>query len=76
VLKAARCDKCHDSSVNADNAQALAVYDLASEGWPATMKDAQLPKLLSRLKSAAAADQQAVREFIRNELASRAARRH
>ena len=73
VLKASRCGACHDSSMNTDHAKALAVYDLANAEWPATMSDAQLPKLLSRLKSAPAADQQLIRDFIRAELRSRSA---
>ena len=75
VLKASRCDKCHDSSVDADHPKALAVYDLSRGEWPATMTDAQLPRLLSRLKSAAAKDKRVVEDFIRTELDGRAAQR-
>jgi hypothetical protein len=72
VLKAARCGQCHDSSVSVDNARALAVYDLVEPEWAAHMKDAQLPRLLSRLKSASAADQKIVSDFIAAELRRRA----
>jgi hypothetical protein len=75
VLKSARCDACHDSGVSAENRAALAVYDLVEPGWPARMSDGQLPKLLTRLKSAPAADQKAVREFIALELKKREAER-
>jgi hypothetical protein len=73
ALKTARCDKCHDSSVAAENPGALAVYDLVEEAWPARMKDAQLPKLLKRLKSAPAADREIVRKLVALELKLRAA---
>jgi len=75
VLKSAHCDACHDSGVSADNRAALAVYDLVEPRWPARMSDAQLPKLLTRLKSAPAADQKTVREFIALELKEREAER-
>jgi hypothetical protein len=75
VLKASSCDKCHDSSVSKDHAKALSIYDLDRAEWPDTMTGAQLPRLLSRLKGAAAADVQVVRAFIRSELESRAQRR-
>lgn len=73
VLRTARCDKCHDSVISAENQRALAVYDLAEENWPARMSDARLPKLLTRLKSAPAADQDVVRDFVARELKRRAA---
>ena len=73
VLQSARCDKCHDTTVSTENRKALAVYDLAQADWPATMSDAQLPKLLNRLRSAPASDQALVRRFISQELKSRAA---
>jgi hypothetical protein len=75
VLKSARCDACHDSGVSADNRAALSVYDLVEPRWPARMSDAQLPKLLTRLRSAPAADQKTVREFIALELKQREAER-
>ena|SRR2546425_2314464 len=75
VLKSARCDKCHDSSVAPDNARALAVYDLVETEWPARMKDAQLPKLLTRLRGAPVSDQKIVRDFIDAELTRRSASR-
>ena len=74
VLEAQRCGGCHDSAISTGNARALAVYDLVEPDWPARMSDAQLPKLLSRLKSAPAADQKTVREFVAAELKSRARR--
>ena len=73
VLKSARCDQCHDSSVSADNSRALAVYDLVEADWPSRMTEAQLPKLLTRLKGALAADQKIVRDFVAAELKGRAA---
>ena len=73
VLKSARCDQCHDSSVSADNSRALAVYDLVEADWPSRMTEKQLPKLLTRLKSAPPADQKIVREFIAAELKGRVA---
>ena len=75
VLKAQRCGSCHDSAVSTENPRALAVYDLLEPDWPARMSDAQLPKLLSRLKSAPAADQKTVRELVAAELKARAADR-
>jgi hypothetical protein len=73
VLKSARCDRCHDSSVSSENARALAVYDLVEADWPSRMTEKQLPKLLTRLKGAPPADQKTVREFIAAELRSRVA---
>ena len=73
VLQSRGCDKCHDSAVSAENARALAVYDLVEEDWPARMPDSRLPRLLTRLKSAPAADQRVVRHFIAAELKRRAA---
>ena len=75
VLNAAGCNKCHDSAINAEHPKALAVYDLASARWPETIKETQLPKLLSRLRSAPAADQQIIEELIRSEQRARAAGR-
>ena len=74
MLKSAGCGKCHDSSVSADNSRALAVYDLVNADWAARMSDAQLPRLLLRLKSAPKADQKVVRDFIVAELQRRARR--
>jgi hypothetical protein len=73
VLKSARCDQCHDSSVSSENARALAVYDLVDADWPSQLTQAQLPKLLTRLKGAPAADRKIVREFIAAELKGRGA---
>ncbi len=75
VLKAQRCDGCHDSGVSKENQKALSVYDLVEPAWPARMTDAQLPRLLTRLKSAPAADQKLVRDFIASELKARSASR-
>jgi hypothetical protein len=72
VLASARCNQCHDSTVSAANQAALAVYDLAEPRWAARMTDAQLPKLITRLKGAPAADQKIVRDFIEVELKRRA----
>jgi hypothetical protein len=73
VLKSARCDQCHDSSVSSENARALAVYDLVETDWPSRMTEKQLPRLLTRLKGAPAADQKIVREFVAAELKGRVA---
>jgi hypothetical protein len=75
VLKSAHCDQCHDSSVSSENSRALAVYDLVETHWSARMKDAQLPKLLTRLKQAPEADQKTVRDFVDAERARRASPR-
>ena len=75
VLKAQRCGGCHDSTVSTENQRALAVYDLVEPRWSARMSDGQLPKLLTRLKSAPAADQKVVRDFIAAELKARASER-
>lgn len=72
ALDSAGCAKCHDSSISAEKPRALAVYDLAEEDWPARLSDARLPKLLTRLKSASAADQGVVRDFVAAELKRRA----
>ena len=71
MLKAQRCGACHDSTVSTENQRALAVYDLTEPRWPARMSDAQLPKLLTRLKSAPAPDRKAVSDFIAAELKAR-----
>jgi len=75
VLKERGCGKCHDTAVSTQNPQALAVYDLHEVDWPAKMSDERLPKLMTRLKSAPAADRKAVKQFIQAELAARAGRR-
>ena len=75
VLRAARCDHCHDSAVSAGNAAALAVYDLHLPEWPSTMSDEQLPKMMGRLRNAPPKDREVVRKFIAAELASRHAPR-
>jgi hypothetical protein len=74
VLKEQRCGKCHDTAVSTENPQALAVYDLHEVDWPARMSDQRLPKLMTRLKSAPAADRKVVKRFIEAELAARADR--
>ncbi len=71
VLKSNRCDACHDRVVSSENPRALAIYDLQDDDWPARMTNAQLPKLLGRLRSASAADRKVVREFIDAELRNR-----
>jgi hypothetical protein len=71
VLKSRGCDTCHDSTVSTENQKALSIYDLVEPAWPARMTDAQLPKLLTRLKSAPAADQKEIRSFIAAELKAR-----
>ena len=75
VLKERGCGKCHDTAVSTENPQALAVYDLHEVDWPAKMSDLRLPKLMTRLKSAPAADRKVVKRFIEAELAVRADRR-
>ena len=72
VLRSSGCGSCHDSGVSAEHRAALAVYDLVEPEWPARMSDAQLPKLLGRLKSAPAAERKIVQEFIATELKTRA----
>jgi hypothetical protein len=74
VLKERGCGKCHDTAVSTENPQALAVYDLHEVNWPARMSDQRLPKLMTRLKSAPAADRKVVKRFIEAELAARADR--
>ena len=74
VLKERGCGKCHDTAVSTENQQALAVYDLHEVDWPAKMSDQRLPKLMTRLKGAPAADRKVVKQFIQAELAARAAR--
>jgi hypothetical protein len=74
VLQARGCGSCHDTAVSTENTKALAVYDLQEVDWPARMSDQRLPKLMTRLKSAAAADRKVVKKFIEAELAARADR--
>jgi hypothetical protein len=74
VLRTAGCDSCHDSAVSAANAKALAIYDLHDDDWPRTLADAQLPKLLGRLRKAPPADRQTVQKFIDGELRARRAK--
>jgi hypothetical protein len=74
VLRSASCDRCHDSAISTENPGALAVYDLREQNWPERMPDARLPKLLTRLRSAPAADRELVRRFIDAELRTRRGR--
>lgn len=74
VLRSAKCSSCHDSGVSTKNPEALAVYDLRHDDWPARLSDSRLPKLLGRLGGAPAADRQVVRQFIDTELRTRSAR--
>jgi len=74
VLKERGRGKCHDAAVSRENRQALAVYDLHEVDWPAKMSDGRLPKLMTRLKGAPAADRKVVKRFIEAELAARADR--
>ena len=71
VLRSAGCDSCHDSGVSTKNARALSIYDLRDDGWPRTLSDEQLPKLLGRLRKAPLADRQKVQRFIDAELRAR-----
>ena len=72
VLKVRGCGSCHDTAVSAENAAALAVYDLHEVDWSKRMSDQRLPKLMGRLRSAPAADRKIVKRFIEAELAARA----
>jgi hypothetical protein len=72
VLKARGCGACHDSAVSTEHSNALAVYDLHDGDWPAKMSDERLPKLMTRLRSAPAADREVVKRFITAELSARA----
>jgi hypothetical protein len=72
VLQTRGCGSCHDSAVSTEHPNALAVYDLHEVDWPAKMSDDRLPKLLTRLRSAPAADREVVKRFIRAELTARA----
>ena len=45
----AYCDGCHDSRVSADNAPALAVFDLQEPDWTVHMSEAQLEETVVRL---------------------------
>jgi len=74
VLKVRGCGSCHDTAVSAENAAALAVYDLHEVDWSKRMSDQRLPKLMGRLRSAPAADRKIVKRFIEAELAARADR--
>lgn len=73
VLQARGCGSCHDSAVSTGNPGALAVYDLRDEDWPGRMSNERLPKLMTRLRGAPAADRATVKRFIAAELAVRAA---
>jgi hypothetical protein len=72
VLLARGCGSCHDSALPTANPGALAVYDLRDQDWPGKMSNERLPKLMTRLKSAPAADRLLVKRFIAAELAARA----
>jgi hypothetical protein len=72
VLQARGCGSCHDSAVSAEHPNALAVYDLHDTEWAAKMSDERLPELMTRLRSAPAADREVVRRFIKAELTARA----
>lgn len=71
VLRTQNCGSCHDSAVSTEHPNALAVYDLHETDWPAKMSDQRLPKLMTRLKSAPAADRALVKRFIEAELLTR-----
>jgi hypothetical protein len=73
VLQARGCGSCHDSAISTGNPGALAVYDLHDQDWPGRMSDERLPKLMTRLRGAPAADRMIVKRFIAAELAARAA---
>jgi hypothetical protein len=75
VLQAQNCGSCHDSAVSTEHPGALAVYDLHEADWPAKMSDQRLPKLMTRLRSAPAADRAVVKRFIEAELLARADQR-
>lgn len=64
VLVSAGCPKCHDGSLPTRVDSALAVFDLRDEPWFFHMTDAQLPKLLGRLKRAPPKDRELVRQFV------------
>jgi hypothetical protein len=72
VLQARGCGSCHDSAVSTENPGALAVYDLRDRDWPGKMSNERLPRLMTRLRSAPAADRLVVKRFIAVELAERA----
>jgi hypothetical protein len=74
VLQARGCGACHDTAVSTKNAAALAVYDLHEADWTKRMSDERLPKLMTMLRSAPAADRKIVKRFIEAELAVRADR--
>jgi hypothetical protein len=71
VLQARGCGSCHDRAVSTEHPAALAVYDLRDQDWPGKMSNERLPKLMTRLRSAPAADRLVVKRFIAAELAAR-----
>jgi len=71
VLQAQGCGSCHDRAVSTEHAGALAVYDLRDQDWPGKMSNERLPKLMTRLRSAPAADRLVVKRFIAAELSAR-----
>ena len=72
VLTVRGCKSCHDSAVSTEHPQALAVFDLREADWSARMSTGQLRKLLTRLRSAPAADREVVSRFIETESRRRA----
>jgi hypothetical protein len=72
VLQSRGCGSCHDRAISTETPGALAVYDLRDEDWPGKMSNERLPKLMTRLRSAPAADRIVVKRFIAAELAARA----
>jgi hypothetical protein len=72
VLLARGCGVCHDGALTTANPGALGVYDLRDQDWTGKMSNDRLPKLMSRLRNAPAADRLVVKRFIAGELAARA----
>jgi len=62
-----RCLPCHSRSAPGANPRALAIYDLDEPDWWRRLTPARFPGLLGRLRSASAAQRQAVTTFVDTE---------
>jgi len=71
VLRRVGCQKCHDSTLSTEHADALAQFDLKEPDWSDGLTERQLPILLVRMGKRAPADVKIVRRFVDAELRAR-----
>lgn len=71
VLRRVGCQKCHDSALSIEHADALAQFDLKDPHWSDGLAERQLPILLVRMGKRAKRDVEIVRRFVDAELLRR-----